>query len=152
MIDEGGKVEKAVVEELLSSVGSEYGSDDAASTAARDYLWEAVCFNQSLNYSDVVHAHDGSSTQQKRTPTHCMPHLPEELKFFVLGQVGLDDGLEAEGEFAVVLFDEEFGAVIGVAVEEGRVDIGNVAVTMRADDFDEFERVLFHPSVAHALD
>lgn len=66
-----------------------------------------------------------------------MPYFSEKLELFALGDVGLDDSLEAFPKLLVILLDESFGVVVGMAIEEGAIDVGYIAVGMRPDDFDQ---------------
>ena len=79
LVHESGEVEQPVVEELLASMRRQYRGDYATCAAPRYDLWQAVRLNQGLHHANMVHAHDGSSTQQQRAPADRVTNFPEKL-------------------------------------------------------------------------
>lgn len=68
-----------MIEQLFFGMCGQNRSDNASGTAPCNDFGETVGFDESLDHSDVIHAHDGSSAQKESTPAHCVPDLPEEL-------------------------------------------------------------------------
>jgi hypothetical protein len=78
-----------------------------------------------------------------------VPHFSKELQFLTLGNICPHDRLKSLGILFLVLLDESFGFGVGVTVEEGTVDVADVAVAMGADYLDEFESVAFFSGLSH---
>ena len=150
LIGKGLKVKNITLHDLLASMSSQYRCYDTPSAAASYDLGQAVGLDKSLNNTNMVHTHDGSSTQQKSTSPDCVPDLPKKLYFFALRNVGPDDDLEVCCQLSLVLLDQSLRPVVCVSVQERRVVVGNVSVTVRADYLYKLHSIFLGSCLAHA--
>lgn len=57
-----------------------------------------------------------------------MPDLPKKLELFALGDVCLDDGFKSFCKFLMVFLYEPLGVIVGVAIEEGTISVGDISI------------------------
>lgn len=51
----------------------------------------------------------------------------------------------------MVFLYEPLGVIVGVAIEEGTISVGDISIWMWSDDFNKFEGVSLGSGLAHTL-
>lgn len=87
LVGKGSKFEGTFTKKFLTRVSRDDRCDDTSRTASSNNFGHAVCFNQGLNNSDVIHTHDSSSTKHQGCSSNGMPNLAKELEFLALRNI-----------------------------------------------------------------
>lgn len=99
----------------------------------------------------MIHAHNGTPTQQESTPSNCVPHFPKKLEFLPLRNIRSHDSLQSLCQLFLILFYQPFGTIVSMPIEEGAVIIAYITIAMRPNDLNQLERILFFPCLNHAF-